>query len=235
MKLLDLYCGAGGASMGYSRAGFEVTGVDIDPQPNYPFTFIQGDAVEYCLAHGHGFDAIHASPPCQKYSLMSKGRWKNKDHPDLIATTREAILKTGRPYIIENVSGARAELINPFMLCGTMFQLKSDAGNQLYRHRYFESDIIWPLVPPCQHDRFSAVGVYGGGQHPKRKFMPPVGVYGSTGGSSKRDNKKGFGINARRQAMGIDWMTNQELNESIPPAYTQFIGEKLKEILNDQK
>lgn len=218
--LLDLFCCAGGASMGYSRAGFEVTGVDIDPQPRYPFPFHQADAIEFLKAHGDEFDVIHASPPCQKFSNMTTGRWQDRvpDHPDLIKPIRELLIKLGKPYIIENVSGARAELINPFMLCGTMFQLQTSQGNQLLRHRYFESNFIWPLVPPCQHNKASAVGVYGGGQNPGRK---------------RGTDPSAFGIEARKEAMGIDWMTGQELNESIPPAYTQFIGNKIMESLHD--
>lgn len=223
MRLLDLFCGAGGAAMGYHRAGFEVVGVDIEPMPHFPFEFHQADALDYCREHGHEFDVIHASPPCQRYSTMTNGRWKDRveTHPDLIAPTRELLIASGKPYIIENVSGARAELINPVLLCGTMFGLQTKHGNQLLRHRWFESS-FWPgLVPPCRHGKESAIGVYGGGQNPARR---------------KRRYKAecedlDFGISERRRAMGIDWMTGLELNEAIPPAYTEWLGRRLMEAI----
>jgi DNA (cytosine-5)-methyltransferase 1 len=140
MRLLDLFCGAGGAAMGYSRAGFEVVGVDHEPQPNYPFEFVLADAMEYPL---EGFDVIHASPPCQAYSHVTPRRARSH-HPDLLAVTRARLL--GRTYVIENVVGARQKLIGPILLCGTMFGLRS------WRHRLFE---IHPpmvvLTPSCDH------------------------------------------------------------------------------------
>lgn len=119
-KLLDLFCGAGGAAMGYHRAGFEVTGIDINPQPHYPFKFIQADAMTYPLG---GFDCYHASPPCQRYSILTRGLHQDRieNYPDLIAPIRDRLLHTGKPYVIENVEGARKLLINPVKLCGTMF------------------------------------------------------------------------------------------------------------------
>jgi DNA (cytosine-5)-methyltransferase 1 len=131
VKLLDTYCGAGGCAVGYHRAGFEVVGVDINPQPRFPFEFHQGDAIEYIREHGHEFDVIHASPPCQRFSEATPMERRDK-HPDLIAPTREAMQATGKPYVIENVENARAELANPVKLCGTMF------GLPIWRHRYFE-------------------------------------------------------------------------------------------------
>lgn len=213
--------------MGYYKSGFvRITGVDIKPMPRYPFEFVQADAMEYVAEHGHEYDVIHASPPCQRYSVMTNGRWQDRvgDHPDLIAIIRTALQEVGRPYIIENVSGARAELINPIMLCGTMFGLQTKQGNQLIRHRYFECSFGYWLVPPCAHRNGSAIGVYGGGQNPARK-KPAIGVYGHTGGSSKRDALQMFDVNARREAMGILWMTGKELSEAIPPAYTKYIGD----------
>lgn len=118
LRLLDLFCGAGGAGEGYRRAGFEVVGVDIKPQPKNPHRFIQGDALEYLAEHGGEYDAIHASPPCQAHCDL-KHMWNAKDNPDLIGPTRELLQKIGRPYIIENVEGA--PLISPIILCGTMF------------------------------------------------------------------------------------------------------------------
>jgi len=227
-RLLDLFCCAGGAAMGYFRAGFEVVGVDIAPQPHYPFEFHQADALEYVREHGHEFDAIHASPPCQRYSLMRRGRWQDREHPDLIAPTRDLLIASGRPYIIENVEGARDELISPVMLCGTMFSLGTSEGSQLRRHRLFEcswNSLI--LTPPCNHNDGSPIGVYGGGQNPARKRPATVGVWGHAGGSSQRDGVVQFGTAERREAMGIGWMTGDELSEAIPPAYTFYLGTQL--------
>lgn len=226
MRLLDLFCGAGGAGMGYHRAGFEVVGVDINPQPHYPFEFHQADALEYLAEHGYEYDAIHASPPCQAYSTMTKGRWQDRidDHPKLIEPIRELLKKYGKPFVIENVEGARHELITPFLLCGTMFGLRTMAGNQLRRHRYFECSFGFIWTPSCQHNSGSAIEVYGGGQNPARKKPATIGVWGHTGGSSNREGITQFGIQDRKDAMGIDWMTGKELNEAIPPAYTEYIG-----------
>lgn len=230
MRLLDLFCGAGGAAMGYHRAGFEVVGVDIKPQKNFPFEFHQGDALTYPL---DGFDAIHASPPCQAYSTMRKGLWKDREHPDLIAAVRERLIASGLPYVIENVPGA--PLDDPMMLCGTMFGLGTAEGNQLRRHRYFECNFGLILTPECQHNDVSAVPVYGGGQngdyHTPRRKPKTIGVWGHAGGSSNRDGVVQFGTDKRREAMGIDWMTGNELSESIPPAYTEYIGHYLMEHL----
>ncbi len=243
-KLLDLFCGAGGAAMGYFRAGFDVVGVDIKPQPRYPFEFIQGDALEI-LDGGPAlgkmprlpeqFDAIHASPPCQAYSTMRRGLWKDREHPDLIAATRERLMAVGVPYVIENVENARRLLINPVKLCGTMFGLGTSNGAQLRRHRYFECSFDLLFTPPCAHNAYAAVPVYGGGQngdyhHPRRapKRVPAtIGVWGHAGGSSERDGLVQFNTAARREAMGIDWMTGDELSESIPPAYTRWVGDQL--------
>lgn len=226
MRLLDLFCGAGGAAMGYHRAGFtEIVGVDIKPQPRYPFTFFQGDALEYLATHGREFDAIHASPPCQKYSAMTKGRWKDREHVDLVASTRALLVAAGVPWVIENVPGS--PLITPIELCGTQFGLQTEEGSQLRRHRWFESPFIFVLVQPCQHNDGSAIGVYGGGQHPERRRPATIGVWGNSGGYCTRDDLHHYGLEARRQAMGIDWMTGPELSQAIPPAYTEFIGRQL--------
>ena len=231
--LLDLFCGAGGASEGYARAGWEVVGVDLVDQPRYPYSFRKADAIEYLAAGGWlGYDAIHASPPCQRYSTMRRGLWKDREHVDLIAPIREGLRNVGLPYVIENVEGARALLLDPIRLCGTGFGLGTSEGNQLRRHRYFE---IWPntplLVPPCAHNQASAAPVYGGGQNgdyrwPRRK-PKTIGVWGNAGGSSARDGLVQFGTAARREAMGIDWMVGRELSEAIPPAYTEWIGRQL--------
>ncbi len=147
-RILDLFCGAGGAAQGYADAGFEVVGVDIEPQPNYPFRFIQQDALATLVNEGfldfHDFDAIHASPPCQHYANVTAWRGDQGDHPDLIGPTRELLEATGLPYVIENVR--TKELRGDHMLCGTMF------GLPIRRHRYFETNWPWFMAPqPCQH------------------------------------------------------------------------------------
>lgn len=205
--VLDLFCGAGGASMGYHQAGFEVVGVDIKPQPNYPFKFIQGDALEVFKEVGYMFDFFHASPPCQAYSVMSK-RWGRGGYPELIEPTRE--LLSGLPYAIENVPSA--PLIEPTTLCGSMFNLEDTEGRQLKRHRRFETS--FPLKPlKCSH---------------KKKT---IGVYGHPGGSSKRDGLVFAQLKDWKDAMQIDWMSIPEITESIPPAYTRYVGEQVKEYL----
>jgi DNA (cytosine-5)-methyltransferase 1 len=142
---------------------------------------------------------------------------------------------SGLPYVIENVENARKLLINPVKLCGTMFGLGTTEGNQLRRHRYFECSFGLILAPECQHNDVSAVPVYGGGQnsdyHTPRRKPKTIGVWGHAGGSSKRDGVVQFGTDKRREAMGIYWMTGNELSESIPPAYTEFIGEQLMRAL----
>jgi DNA (cytosine-5)-methyltransferase 1 len=224
-RLLDLFCGAGGAAMGYHRAGFDVTGVDIKPQKHYPFPFILGDALEYVQEYGKEYDAIHASPPCQAYCDLRK-MWNSREHPDLVGPTREALSSTGKPYIIENVPGA--PLRASVMLCGTMFGLGCD-GAELWRHRYFETTFNLPLTQPCQHYQGGKViGVYGGHGRDRRRV---VGVYGSSGGSSTRDGTQQFSTAERREAMGIDWMTGAELSQAIPPAYTEWIGKQLLKVV----
>lgn len=146
-RLLDLFCGAGGAAMGYHRAGFEVVGVDIAPQPHYPFEFVQADALYHLETGGAiGFDAIHASPPCQAYANVTRWRGNPADHPKLIEPTRNLLAHVGLPYVVENVPDAPLE--NPIMLCGTMF------GGEYRRHRLFECSFFAP--PPrnlCKHAR----------------------------------------------------------------------------------
>lgn len=141
--LLDAFCCAGGAGYGYHLAGFDVVGVDIEPQPNYPFEFVQADAIEYIRAHGGGFALIHASPPCQAWSPLNA--YNKKDYPELIAPAREAIQSTGKPYVIENVPTAESQLVNPTMLCGTMFDLK------IYRHRLFETSFDFKVPEHGDH------------------------------------------------------------------------------------
>lgn len=204
-KLLDLFCGAGGAGMGYHRAGFEVIGIDINPQPNYPFEFFQTDAMAWlreAVVHGTMFDAIHASPPCQRYSAMSNCRpGLSDEYPDYVAETRELLKKLGLPYVIENVPGS--PLINPMELCGTMF------GRELYRHRLFESnvDLVAPNHPP--HIKPAS----------KAGHWKPGTIISVSGHVAP--------VALAREVMGIDWTTRDELTEAIPPAYTEYIGRQL--------
>lgn len=200
MRLLDLYCCQGGAGMGYSRAGFEVVGVDIEPQPRYPFEFHQADALEYLAAHGHEFDAIHASPPCQRYSVETAPEYRG-NHPDLIGPTRDGLLATGKLYVIENVTGARFHLMNPFVLCGSMF------GLGVWRHRWFETNAGFLFAPTCQHSNI------------------PVLVTGTT--RRKGYARKDPPVALRSEAIGIDWMSINGLDEAVPPAYTEYIGRHL--------
>jgi DNA (cytosine-5)-methyltransferase 1 len=223
VKLLDLFSGAGGAGMGYHRAGFAVTGVDIKPQKNYPFTFIQGDALDYLREHGHEFDVIHASPPCQAFTAL-RTMPNAKAHDDLLTPTRELLIALGKPYVIENVPGA--PMSDYLILCGTMFGLGVD-GSQLRRHRHFETNPPIYMRPLCNH-RDGVVGVYGGGGPDKRRRRPAtVLVTGNAGGFSKRDGVQQFSTEERREAMGIDWMTGSELSQAIPPAYTEYLGRQL--------
>lgn len=202
-RLLDLFCGAGGASMGYHRAGFAVIGVDLHPQPRYPFAFIQADALAYLAAHGHEYDAIAASPPCQAYSEATPLHHRAR-LPRLIAPTRDGLTTTGKPYVIENVENARVELIEPIMLCGSMFALP------VWRHRYFESPLPLGVPRPCDHcDR-------------------PVTLHA---GSNTRKTTPTTPVPMVQRAMEIEWMTGKELNEAIPPVYTEWIGRQLIERL----
>jgi DNA (cytosine-5)-methyltransferase 1 len=223
-RLLDAFCGAGGAGMGYNRAGFEVVGVDIKPQPRYPFEFHQGDALEFIRDHGREFDVIHASPPCQAHTSM-RTMHNALPHPDMIPDTRDAMRRTGLPYVIENVPGA--PMPGAILLCGSMFGLGFEDA-ELRRHRWFESNLL-VLAPPCQHGRRADVlGVYGG--HLRNRRRRTIGVYGEGVRDSVRKVDRGvadFTVDQGREAMGIDWMTLAELCQAIPPAYTEYIGAQL--------
>jgi DNA (cytosine-5)-methyltransferase 1 len=201
-RLLDLFCGAGGASTGYHRAGFDVTGVDLNPQPNYPHTFVQADAIHYAAEHWQDFDAIHASPPCQHFSAMSNSRpGLSAEYPDLVAATRGLLQLTGLPWVIENVVGSPLTSASDLFgahgtfLCGHMF------GLPLYRHRLFETS--FGIAAPA---------------HPRHQIPA---------------SKAGHWEPGAREAIGIDWMTRHDLAESIPPAYTEFIGTQLLDALKE--
>lgn len=213
MKLLDLFCGAGGCSVGYMRAGFEVTAIDIAPMPSNPADeLIQGDAMLYLadVDFLNCFDAVHTSPPCQAYTAL-RTRQGGKAYPELVTPVRDALRRWGGPYVIENVNGSP---LTGVVLCGSMFGL----GNEeriLKRHRIFESNV--PLVQPKD----------------KCAGKPVVGVYG-TGGAWTRTAPGGGGVKASGAAaariMGIDWTIDQKvLSQAIPPVYTEFIG---RQILN---
>lgn len=202
--------------MGYYRAGFtDIVGVDIKPQPRYPFRFIQADAMTFPL---DGFDAIHASPPCQAYSVGS-ARWRrngSREYPDLLANTRERLVEARAPYVIENVEGARSLMVEPVRLCGQMF------GIGVVRHRLFEMNwFCWsPVHVPCSgavtRDLVSVTGHGPPGRHYRA-----VTVAGHGGNSRK------FSLSIWKDAMGIDWMKRDELTQAIPPAYTEYIGRHL--------
>lgn len=214
MRILDLFCCAGGAGAGYSRAGFDVIGVDIDPQPRYPFTFIEMNAIDFLDNTSlRGVDAIHASPPCQAWSDLQKQ--SGIEYEDFIGPVRERLQAIGLPYVIENVEGA--PLRDPVVLCGAMFpELRT------YRHRLFETN--WPLVVP-EHPKHTVLTK----THDKRKrhYGAPVTdetFFQVTGGGNAT-------VAEKKRALGIDWMIGKELNEAIPPAYTHWIGTQLAEYL----
>jgi DNA (cytosine-5)-methyltransferase 1 len=193
--------------MGYYQAGFDVTGVDLFPQPRYPFKFIQADAVEYLREHGHEYAGAHASPPCQAHTNAQK--IMGNEHPDLISPTREVLLELGIPFVIENVPGA--PLNDPFELCGAMFALGT------YRHRLFETNFN---VDALEHPTHVARTTKMGRKPVDGEMMHVVGNFS--------------GVEKAKQAMGIDWMTRDGLRESIPPAYTKYIGAYLMEEILDR-
>lgn len=199
MRVLDVFCCQGGASAGYARAGHTVTGVDLAPQPRYPFEFFQSDAIQYVLDHGHKFDFIHASPPCQAHSKTQ--RIQGNAHPELIAATREVLDASGRPYVIENVEDAASQLLDPIMLCGTMFGLRT------YRHRLFEaSGFVLPQPPHPSHDVRTV------------KMGRPLRVgdfYHAVGNFSN--------VEYVRQDMDVPWMSRDGIRECIPPAFAEWV------------
>ncbi len=207
--LLDLFSGAGGSAAGYHRAGFDVIGVDHRPMKRYPFPFIQADALEFLASAKLGqFDLIHASPPCQAYSVATL-KANRGNHPDLLAKTRALLIASGRPYVIENVPGA--PMAAAVILCGSHFGLRGE-GTQLVRHRLFEAPWLFALVPPCDH---RGVGLSVAGNRTTSHFRRAMGR-----SSTARE---------RRDLMGIDWTNREELAQSIPPAYTEWIGARFFE------
>lgn len=210
-RLLDLFCGAGGAAMGYHRAGFDVVGVDIADQPHYPFEFHQGDAMTWPL---DGFDAIHASPPCHDHSTVS-GRNRKAAGPKgtrwMLDATVRRLVATGLPWVVENVEGASMPpSVSVYRLCGSSF------GLDVRRHRLFASNVAL-LVPACDHSwqtpRFRSLDSRSSG------LASVVGVHGHLNYAGE--------FELRCKAMGIDWMPNDRLSQAIPPAYTEFIGGQL--------
>ncbi|MDO8674006.1 MAG: DNA cytosine methyltransferase [Dehalococcoidia bacterium] len=202
-RLLDLYSGAGGCARGYQLAGFHVTGVDHKFQPRYAGdVFVQADALEYVAEHGHEYDVIHASPPCQAYTPL-RALYPERIYPDLIAQTREALKEACRPYVIENVPGAPFH--NYIYLCGGMFGLRT------YRHRRFEASVL--IMQPT-HPRHSVKT-----STKKRRACWDAGLNISITGD--------VGTYCGPAAMGIDWMTGSELSQAIPPAFTEWIGKRI--------
>jgi DNA (cytosine-5)-methyltransferase 1 len=237
MKLLDLFCCAGGAAMGYHRAGFDVYGVDLDPQPRYPFAFHQGDAIavlsrlidggSVTFTRNDGelpevltladFDAIHASPPCQLFTSAPSNK---ANFHDLVNPVRELLHQVGVPWVIENVVGA--PMVEPAVLCGTQFGMRADDVDgvplKLVRHRLFESNVHLSAPTACNHDR----------------TVLTASVYGAGGGWTPQhrdsDARRGGYIPATsviQKLMGIDWMSKHEMSESIPPVFTEHVGGQL--------
>jgi DNA (cytosine-5)-methyltransferase 1 len=207
LKLLDLFCGAGGASRGYSLAGFEVTGIDLKHGKRYPFKYIKGDVLKYLedLDFLRSFDVIHASPPCQTHSItqhLRKAQGKSTSKVDLIPETRAALIASGKPYVIENVVGS--PLIDPVLLCGSAFGLK------VRRHRLFESNLALTGTN-CKH----------------KEQGRPIGVYGSMRDEIPKGGKTADSIGQALDAMGITNMIWSELVEAIPPTYTEFLGNQI--------
>lgn len=248
--------------MGYSRAGFEVVGVDINPQPHYPFEFHQADALKFPL---DGFDAIHASPPCQAHSSL-RALCKGKEYPDMIPQTRARLVASGLPYVIENVQGApMGESGFLIMLCGTMFGLQTPDGRaEIRRHRLFEMSFSIALRPACQHGG-SSLSVAGHAYEVVIDRQRKRGTLCVTGNSpedrsgvrlangrrmSRRamtvtDNtpqtntvrntvRETFSVDAARAAMGIPWMPMKALSQAIPPAYTEFIGRHMLDAISER-
>lgn len=221
-RILDLFGCAGGAGEGYRRAGFDVVSVDIEPQPHNPHEFIEADAFEFFDAHGHEFDAWHASPPCHDHSALVTTSGSD-DTAWMLRAIRERFRNGVRPWVIENVEGAEMGF-NTLTLCGTQFGLSTVTAQKgvvwLKRHRQFESNVR--LIPPDGHRQCvrgkRVIGVYGTGNGYDRDASASRGGWQGT-------------FEDRKAVMGIDWMNRRELSQAIPPAYTQFIGAQLLDAL----
>jgi DNA (cytosine-5)-methyltransferase 1 len=210
-KLLDLFSGSGGCAMGYHRAGFDVVGVDIEPHPDYPFEFIQGDAMAILEDEDYldRFHIIHASPPCPRYSVSTVMHDRSK-HPDLVGPVRDLLRAWGGPYVIENVVGA--PLVDPVLICGWAMGLK-----HLPRHRLFETNM--PLMSPgCMCPFGDSVSVFGHSGEDRRKGVT----------RDSKGNRRGLLLEEARELMGVPWMRRREdVSDAIPPAYTEFLGEQI--------
>lgn len=225
--LLDLFCGAGGCARGYDLAGFDVVGVDLHPQPYYPYPFVEMDALTFARGLDlSAFAAIHASPPCQFHSQLTHVRGGPGDHVNLIPDTQRVLEQAGRPYVIENVEGAREWLRDPVTLCGAAFGLGAECEDgrwrYLKRHRLFQLG-GWSLpilsTPGCQCDGREPIGVYGTG-----------GRQHATMSANGGRNRGYMGsLDECKAAMRIDWMPKDRLAQAIPPAYTQHLGQLLLE------
>jgi DNA (cytosine-5)-methyltransferase 1 len=220
-RLLDLCCCAGGMAMGYHRAGFDVTGVDTAHQPNYPFSFIRSDALEYLVEYGHEYDVVHASWPCQSYlnlGAVNRALGRTYEHPDLIAVGRELLVASGKPYVIENVEDAKGHLVDPVRICGTGLDLP------IRRHRLFESNIELAGIA-CQHGRFTEKKYWTGWRpNGETRLSSVVQIYGNAGGREHWPAALG----------GVDWMTAKEMTECVPPAYAEHIGRQLMAHLSSE-
>ena len=254
VRLLDLFCGAGGAAMGYHCSGFdEIVGVDITSQPRYPFEFFEADALEYLAEHGTEYDAIHASPPCQGYSIMHNLPWlRGRDYPLLLLPTIEMLEALGKPYVVENVMGARygakglkkrgieAPGLRAGWLCGFMF------GLPFCRHRLFATNWMWLAPGHPKHeaviqsgrtlkDRANQVAYRESAGRDSGGLTQPAHSLASGQGNGAQVNGVGIGHakgwRLAAEAMGIDWMKRQELTQAIPPAYTEFVGRQMLERL----
>lgn len=222
MRALDLFCCAGGASMGLARAGFEVHGVDIVEQPEYPFRFTRADAMSIPLGILRAYDLIWASPPCERYSAATRLSGKPEDHPDLVDLVRAMLVASGRPFIIENVQGA--PLRDPITLCGRMFDLG------VIRHRLFETS-FYVLEPPHPIHKGSLV---------TGEYVTVAGKGGVPAWTMKERERRGLArhnegestVERWREAMGIDWMSRETIVQAIPPAFSEWLGRRAMEAIN---
>lgn len=218
MRVLDLFCGGGGAGHGYALAGFDVTGVDIEPHPEYPYTFVQADAVSYLREYGREFDAVHASPPCQGNTpLRALPTQRTKHYPDFIIPTRNALADFHGPWVMENVPGAA--MVDTVSLCGTMFDL------MIFRHRLFESN--WKIDVPA-HRKHPGLAMRAG--YLPTLERPFMSIHGRNGHNSRA------WVSAAAAAIGTPWLSTN-LNavcEAIPPAYTEHIGRQLAAVISDR-